>query len=311
MRDTAAERFWRRDQTHIDQKFYSGFCILMSACLDYATGIDLYAQRKLNWAATTMYYSMIHSGRLVCLLSVGDFPTGHSQLGQLFARGETRGGTWLNAYKRKRFIDLRNEDFENSFALSEIHQAFITMGADPTDMEEALTVFSTVLPAACELRNDSNYEGLLIAHQYAHRTITEDFYQLAATFSKACNRLIPRIADMFQHFVCSSPRRDAWCAFLNWKAEREGLYYLEDSLQARILSSRAMHVLRCLEPLRNRPDLHVHLAQEVHRNIAASTFGVKSDLMKDFRKNIAHLKKQIGKQENVFHLALDEPMDVD
>lgn len=309
MMDRVASRFWDQNAAHMDQKFYSGFCILMSACSDYTIGVDLYQERKLNWAATTMYYSLIHSGRLVCFLSIGDFPTGHGQLGQLFARGETKGGSWLDAYKKKRFIDLGNERVENRFALSEIHQVLRNMGVASRSIEEASTVFGIVLPRACELRNDSNYEGLLIAHQYRHVIVTKEFQQLVAAFNKASSYLIPAVVNMFQQFVDSSPRKDLWRAFLNWRAEREGLYYLEDSLQDKVLNRRAIrHVLRWLEPLRQRPDLQIDLARQVHENIVMGTFGAKSRLMNDFQGKIYDLDRQIAEWGDRDYLALDEPM---
>jgi len=54
------EEYWNQDQQHQDQKFYTAFCLLGAACSDYAVGMDLQAERKLNWAATALYYSMVH-----------------------------------------------------------------------------------------------------------------------------------------------------------------------------------------------------------------------------------------------------------
>jgi len=305
--DRVAVRFWNQDAAHMDQKFYTGFCMLTSAFSNWAVGVDLHQQRKLDWAATDMYYSLIHSGRFTCFLSIGDFPTGHSELRQLFADGETVRGSWLKTYKKKHFVDLGNEQTENRFVLSEVRQSLVSMGMLVQTVEEMFKIFSIILPRACDLRNDSNYEGLLIAHQYRHLIVTEEFKRLVELLNKASCHLLPMVVNMFKQYVESSSRKDLWYAFLNWMANREGLYYLEDSLQDKVRDKRAIwQALRWLEPLRQRHDLQIDLARQVHENIVMSTFGAKSKLMNDFRDKIDDLDRQIGKFGNHDYLPLDD-----
>jgi len=42
------EEYWNQDPQHQDQKFYTAFCLLGTACSDYAVGMDLQTERKLN-----------------------------------------------------------------------------------------------------------------------------------------------------------------------------------------------------------------------------------------------------------------------
>lgn len=79
-----SEEYWGQDAQRQDQKFYTAYCLLGAACSDYAVGIDLRRQRRLNWSATALYYSLVHCGRLACFVACGDFPSGHEELKRLF-----------------------------------------------------------------------------------------------------------------------------------------------------------------------------------------------------------------------------------
>ena len=90
------DEFWELNDRYRDQKFYTAFCILASACSDYAVGVSLQRQNKLNWACTVLYYSLVHGARLACFVETGDFPRGHTQLSDLFSNGELRLSTRTN-----------------------------------------------------------------------------------------------------------------------------------------------------------------------------------------------------------------------
>jgi hypothetical protein len=68
--------YWEQDSASSDQKFYTAFCILASACSDYAVGTELRLRKKLNWACTVLYYSLVHAARLICFVETGDFLQG-------------------------------------------------------------------------------------------------------------------------------------------------------------------------------------------------------------------------------------------
>lgn len=114
------KEYWDQDDQLRDQKFYTAFCLLGAACNDYAIGIDLATENKLNWAATTLYYSMVHCGRLACFVALGDFPTGHTQLHQLFERGEVSSKTWMEGFlpdgsRIERQRNFRRDEIESCF----------------------------------------------------------------------------------------------------------------------------------------------------------------------------------------------------
>lgn len=219
------EKHWNQDAQHQDQKFYTAFCLLGSACSDYAVGIDLRRKKKLNWAATALYYSLVHCGRLACFVALGDFPIGHEQLKQLFHQGQASGATWM--LKNQRFF-TSNQDFQagRTFSLDDLVRYFTRSGCNCINVEATFLKWGQVLSNAKKLREDSNYEGLLITHEYNHVKVTEAFENLVRVFSQASKTVLAEAISLMKTFVNASQRREHWYAFLNWKEEREGLYYL-------------------------------------------------------------------------------------
>ena len=265
--------YWEQSNLCRDQKFYTAFCILASACSDYAVGAEFKLHKKLNWACTVLYYSLVHAARLVCFVETGDFPTGHSQLGELFRQGRQRGG--------RSWVRQKLQPYERE--VEPITDFRLTM-LPPY----ALTHWGQILNMARELRDDANYEGLLISHEYSHEKVTECFEKLATTLKTASEQLLPDAVGVFKTFVDTSPRKDYWYAFLNWRSGHssawsvseplgEGLYYLEASLKYRSTSKRVItKVLTWLKELRRDPDLDICRAEKVHDNIVMSAFGIKT-----------------------------------
>ncbi len=77
--------YWRGDRQ--PQRFYVAFCLLMSGLQDWALGQMEKRERNFNWSGTCSYYSLVHIGRLLVFLAVGDFPTSHARLRTLLLAG--------------------------------------------------------------------------------------------------------------------------------------------------------------------------------------------------------------------------------
>ena len=285
--------YWQLEANHSDQQFYVAFSILASACSDYAVGADLRLGAKLNWACTALYYSLVHAARLSCFVEAGDFPTGHKELGDLFVNGRlTVRRSWVE--RRLLPLDHRIEPIDE-FCLS---------GLSPQDRSQ----WGEILTQARKLRDDANYEGLLISNEYSHERVTACFAQLAKTLQMISELQVPKSIQAFKRFVDESPRRDYWHAFLNWKSGHtsmwrvsgtvpvgEGLYYLHAALAHRGASKQAIEeVLDWLHDLRGRPDSNTRLAEEVHSNIVRSAFALKSRLFDEFRTKVDGLSESIG-----------------
>ena len=71
--DLRSVSYWRDGQE--PQRFYIGFCLFFSAIQDWALGQKELRVHNLNWSATCSYYSLVHAGRLLTFLALGDFPT--------------------------------------------------------------------------------------------------------------------------------------------------------------------------------------------------------------------------------------------
>lgn len=279
--------YWEHDDASRDQKFYTAFCMLVSSCSDYAVGADLKLRKNLNWACTVLYYSLVHAARLICFVETGDFPTGHKELGELFRLGSQRvGNSWVK--KKLQPVDSRVEPITT----------FYLPGLSQHNREH----WGQILTKARKLRDDANYEGLLISHEYSHVKVTECFEQLAIAIKKTSEQQLPEAVGVFKTFLDSSPRRDYWYAFLNWKSgygsawsvSGEGLYYLEAFLKYRGTSKKSItEVLQWLNGLRRDPDLDVQLAKELHDNITMSAFGMKGTLMQEFEKGIREFCQRI------------------
>ena len=87
----------------------------------------------------------------------------------------------------------------------------------PLDSEPRFEHFGRILTAAAPLRNDSNYEVLLIAHEYRHVVMTDAFKLLSDSICRAAEDASPLINDVMVAFVTHDrdlePERDAYQAF--------------------------------------------------------------------------------------------------
>ena len=290
--------YWGHDTASSDQKFYTAFCMLVAACCDYATGVKLQRQKILNWSCTVMYYSLVHAGRLICFMETGDFPIMHNQLSNLFANGHLgRGQTWISK-RLKPYTDRLGMEVEpaTDFRLRGLAQ-------------QRRCHWGYMLAKARELRDDANYEGLLISNEYNHVKVTDSFGQLSTAVQEACKEMLPDMASLFKSFVDSSPRSAYWYAFLNWRSGHdetwtvsspsgEGLYYLEASLKYRGVGRRLIsEVFSWLGELRCTPDMDVQKAREAHNNIVMSAFGMKSTLMKEFENDVREFRHLIDQNQ--------------
>lgn len=277
------DEFWESADCYRDQKFYTAFCMLVSACSDYAIGVKLKRQKCLNWACTSFYYSMVHAMRLICFVETGDFPTGHKELGAIFKGEQERvGTTWISA-NRRYFPEHVEPNRNFQFALTSL-----------TERQR----LGKILHNARTLRNDANYEELLISHEYNHASVTQSFHRLATNLKDASEEVLLQMIRVFKDFVIFSPRKAHWYAFLNWRSGGEGFYYLETSLKHR--AATVSKILDWLDEMYRQPDSDSALAEEVHKNIVMSVFAMKNSLMNDFKTNIDRfedlLKKRFGRQ---------------
>ena len=313
------ENFWNEDDMRRDQKFYVAFCLLESALGNYAVARDLHVHNKFNWASTVYYYSLVHALRLVCFIPMGDFPTDHAGLAKLY-KGDTPPSkkAWMPKFQRN--FESGTQIEQISFTREHIAKYFDANGHADSITDEKFKKWGNILDKARECRNNSNYEGLIIAHEYMHTSITGQFNKLANLFQKACEKILPEVISLFKVFLDKSSRKKYWYSYLNYKEKIEGLYYLENSLKYRLLGEGAVmntnshnrntnaifdtqksnaiinDILEFLKPLRME-STDSTFAKEVMDNISSGIFSEKKSLMNEFTMQIDKLKKIVDEEQ--------------
>jgi len=203
--------YWNASDESRAQRLYAGFCEFASSVLDYCEGRRLLVEGRnstgrLNWSATALYYSLVHSGRFLVFVGAGDFPTSHSRLAKCFSQtGAMIRTDWLGrlltvGYRHTpRAADVYSMDL----GFQRVHDFWLPFSA-PGEAMEVLTWFGGMLDRARDLRNENNYEALLIAHEYEHPHMTEVFRNLAATLEVGARRSIEILARWYSGYLANT-----------------------------------------------------------------------------------------------------------
>lgn len=293
--------FWNEDEAKQDQMLYTAFCLLESATSNYAAGHFLRGRGVFDWAATSFYYSSLYSVRLVVFLGCGDFPKGHKRIGSMFKNGNVEDEAWLLLLSSKFERDdpvlqhsyfrqnTRRVQFSKNLLMSNLSRN----GVNSQALGKTFEFFGKILTEATDLRNASSYESLLVAHQYNHFQVTNQFKKLVNHFEKLSRKAIKHASRIFQEFVDAHPRCEHFCAFLMDEKNREGFYYLEDSLKNKYPSKTVKVALDLLTSLKGMGIKDDAKAGRFHSNIAFRRFDLKRKLMKDFEKRVRDFGKSL------------------
>ncbi len=308
MRDWPSTAYWRESDTRIKQFWYVSFCLMMSSAQDRLTGIALRENGNLNWATTAFYYSAVHAGRLVCFVCCGDYPTGHAELANLLAPMPTPQRPprrfhfdWLDRFRR--YVGANQiAPAQNPQAPQTDHDALVAaIDATLPNLRAAFDRFA-LLPAKFKnLRNDCNYEALLVAHERNHhivdheshedRGVTQGFQDLVASAEQVSRLAVDLAIDAYlkhlqnaDYFGNERERfHAAHCQYLHGR--------FENSLRQKFQHSpTAMAELQRITDRLGWPgemaagDLGGFLAP-----IMYDTFGEKQGLMQRWRDDIAVL----------------------
>ena len=297
-------KYWRSGEERKAQRFYVALCLFMSSIQDYFLGLKEHEDNNLNWAATCSYYSLVHAGRLLAFLALGDFPKSHGKLRHLMEASHNPGDVeaklarrypfdWLQEFQSLsnplpggKKESVKEKDYHT---LRDIILQFLDDIGVP-DESSRLERYAKLLAAGAALRNDSNYEALLIAHEHEHRVMTSGFERLAVAMSKAAGTAVLLATDAFNGFLHHdedvASNRAAYNSLL-W-----------EHLHGRIRDA-IRNKLRGHEALIGRVDEHInriHASEMVaaHENIemfiAWGIWGDKSALMRNFVSELERLE---------------------
>jgi len=196
--------YWNSTQTRKAQRLYVSFCELAAAALDYAEGLSLLrrdARRqgaaRLNWAGTAFYYSLVRSARFLIFTAVGDFPIKHNQLADAFSK--SRSGTVSTDWLRS-FAPSPTVRYATKVNLEEVVD-YWARGASREEMEALFEWFADALSKAKALRNENNYEALLIAHKYQHSYLNDSFKQLANAMEEVAKAALTAVIGSYRRVL--------------------------------------------------------------------------------------------------------------
>jgi hypothetical protein len=304
--------YWKSESNRerTAQRFYVAFCLLMSSIQDAMLGLREHEVGNRNWSATCSYYSLVHGGRLLAFLALGDFPKGHDRLAQLLSgrEGRIRLGDeglperserwWLKGFTSSIWssVNVSVDSPYGELARADLREGIVAYlnEIEVGDPAIRLSTYGRILEAGRNLRTDSNYEALLIAHEYSHRRISEAFDRLAAQMARAVDSCLPLAKEAFKAYVTHDTdiRTDA------------GPYnsFLADYLQVRI--KQAIGVKLGHSPrLQRRLDAHIEDLRpsgqregyaDLERAADEGIFAGKVHLMDEFEGKIRALTALIG-----------------
>lgn len=296
--------YWRAVPERLPQRFYIAFCLLMSSVQDLILGQKERDSNNLNWSATCSYYSLVHGGRLLCFLALGDYPKRHDQLRDIFSPAQQRRRNfspsregypfdWLRGFANPTGGLVGQVSADHVRSASEVRQMIATHldRVHVADVEERLGSFGSILAAALPLRNDSNYEALLIAHEFRHETISGAFADLSSHMASAAETTLPFLIDAFNGFRFYDPDlpddRDQYETFLHvYVRDRIG-----NAIRQKIAGS--MHLEKKLEDTLIRIGTHPTAAhyEPLEEQVSKSMFEGKARLMREFVNRISDLAR--------------------
>jgi len=199
--------YWNCSETRKAQRLYVSFCELAASALDYAEGLRLLRRderrqgaARLNWAGTAFYYSLVHSARFLIFTAVGDFPTQHNKLAQAFSTSHsgTVSTDWLKSFASNGNVSSAKIGFEHLVD-------YWSSGVSKEPTAAMFNWFADALARAKALRNENNYEALLIAHEYKHSYLGSSFKRLATTMEGVAKTALAAVVGCYAHLLQPEP----------------------------------------------------------------------------------------------------------
>ncbi len=289
--ECSSYNYWIQDPNKISQKFYLTFCLYISAILDFTVANELKQKRILNWSAVSSYYSMLHTGRLIIFIVFGDYPTSHSNICKFFNDKQDIKCNWLKNFDSSN--DRTNISFDE---LCEYYEDNLKL----KNVREKLRKFGEKFEKARKLRNDSNYESLLIAHEHNHVYVTSSFMHLSKIMISVSRSSVETATKCFHNYIendnCLNKDRYVYQYFVE--------KYIDLKIYDRIKENDSFNngILQTLRPIISSLEDIYSTKQYTFNNSTVTEkfnrleektsmkmFSGKTELMKEFAKKINDL----------------------
>jgi hypothetical protein len=267
----------------------------MSSIQDRFLGLMERENGNLNWSATCSYYALVHGGRLLSFLALGDFPMSHSVLKAVLgcrraSNPQKKILDWL-VHITKQTIDYGKRD---PFELNQLLLGYFELhGVEHFDAR--FRQFAEILRIAADLRNDSNYEALLIAHEHEHGFMTHVFARLASAMSRATEVALPLITEAFSAYVDNDAeldqKRPAYRNFWHHELYKRVLPAVAAKLQGHPrLREDLERLAREIQPQAPAPS---RWYDDLDQMVSMELFNPKRGLMEKFESGISLLEQEV------------------
>ncbi len=185
--------YWVKSDERRAQRFYVLICLALSSMHDRFLAVEERLGGSKNWSTTMSYYSIVHAARFLCFQALGDFPKGHGALANLLSGRRSVGLDWRQEFSGRQAgprpgsgaVGNGRTDSVAPGTWRAVLESYLTNDLQIPDTTASIDRLAQILDCAKSLRNDSNYEALLIAHEQNHLLITEHVDRLAADMGEA------------------------------------------------------------------------------------------------------------------------------
>lgn len=298
--------FWNEPDKRQSQKLYVALCLFISAASDFAVGLDLNNSGKLNWSTTASYYSILHSARLIIFLAIGDYPAkkgGHTYISNFFA-GKPKSdkspdksyfGDWLEDFTHQQIRRNTND----KFTLESICNYYAySLKLPNTDI--LFSSIGKILNNAKDLRNNSNYDALLMAHEWHHVQITDDFTNLSKSMSDGAKLCLEIASSCLVNYIIYEPVIESNRDKIKYLAKNYIVQRLYPAIDERIQDKSIIYVLK--ESTKKIENLQVNIKNcqnivnelnEFENSFSMDRFSHKKSLMDRFKSNVENLRENV------------------
>ncbi len=269
------------------------------------------SQPRLNWAATAFYYSLVHAGRFFVFMPVGDFPKQHDLLPLCFGyrEGDSRATkkpkgpkktNWLGTFAGRLvppvLIDGRNIDNSSQGVFSSLLH-FWGERLRWQECDGVLRWFGETLERARNLRNENNYESLLIAHEHNHDEMTEAFHQLARCIRDAARKALSHASAGLRLYMCAaadSNSKERWDISPDDKLAFAASF-LEDRVHDPVSKWYGTAIANQIREILDKAEFPSRTTDEtrvraIWRDVSRDVFDGKRCLLRKFREDIGLLR---------------------